>query len=478
MTRAPEQLDGAAFDVIVIGGGVVGTSVAARLSSTTARVALIEVGGDVANGGSKGNAGVAVSYYYDPTSLDTQLINESNPRWEELCARLDVPYRRLGGLMIARNADEADRLPGILDDAIACGAPAELITGAQALELEPLVTPDCTAAIHLSAEGVIDPLRLTAAYADIARINGVRFLLGTTISQIDHDGALSRITTSAGVLATRYIVNAAGLGAAEISRLAGGEVLTSWPRKGQYLVVDREFAQHLRKIVFSTQMPDTKGANVVPTTHGSALIGPTAEDIDDFDDYATSTTVLDEVFEHAMTLVPSLTRDRVIKLYAGNRPASDERFRYRFDAVVPNLIHTTSRSSGVSASPAIGDYTLQLLRDAGLDVEDRDDAAHSLPTFPRLRTSPEPEGLVDRDPGYGQVVCACEMVSAAEINHALSRPVPATSIEGIRKRTGATYGRCQGAMCMAGISFMCGLATGTGPRDVRVTPTGTMGARP
>ena len=128
LTRALNHLDGATVDVVVVGGGVIGTAVAARLSSTTARVALIEIGGDIANGGSKGNAGVAVSYYYDPASLDTQLINESNPRWEELCARLDVPYRRLGGLMIARTMDEADRLPGILADAIACGAPKQPIS--------------------------------------------------------------------------------------------------------------------------------------------------------------------------------------------------------------------------------------------------------------------------------------------------------------------------------------------------------------
>ena len=249
-----------------------------------------------------------------------------------------------------------------------------------------------------------------------------------------------------------------------------------WPRKGEYLLVDREVGRRLRTIVFGTPLPDTKGVNVVPTTHGSLLLGPTADDHEAEDDRATDAATLDGVFASAQRLVPSLRREHVIKAYAANRPASEERFRLRLDARVPNLLHATDRSAGVSISPAIGGHALELLRAAGLDAEDRPDAVDALPAVPRLRTDPHPERLTALDPQYGQVVCACEQVSAAEIAAALAGPLAARSVEGVRKRTGATYGRCQGAICLAGVSFLCAMATGTGPADVALTERGALGA--
>jgi glycerol-3-phosphate dehydrogenase len=144
--------------------------------------------------------------------------------------------------------------------------------------------------------------------------------------------------------------------------------------------------------------------------------------------------------------------------------------------MVPNLLHCTNRSAGVSISPAAAERVLRLLRQAGLEARDRPDATNRLPPAPRLRATADPAALIGQDPQYGQVVCACEHVSAAEINRALAGPVPATSIDGVRKRTGATYGRCQGSLCSAGIAFMTGLHTGTDPRTVRQTVRGTVGS--
>ena len=143
---------------------------------------------------------------------------------------------------------------------------------------------------------------------------------------------------------------------------------------------------------------------------------------------------------------------------------------------MPNLLHCTNRSAGVSISPAAAQRVLELLREAGLDASDRAGAVNVLPAAPRLRAAADPAGLIRQDPQYGQVVCACEHVSAAEINRALAGPVPATSMDGVRKRTGATYGRCQGSLCSAGIAFLTALSTGTGPATVRQTARGTVGS--
>jgi glycerol-3-phosphate dehydrogenase len=302
-------------------------------------------------------------------------------------------------------------------------------------------------------------------------------LRGAPVTEVVHDGgALAGVVTPQGTIRAGYVVNAAGLGAGRIAELAGGEDLRTWPRKGEYLLVDREVGRRLRTIVFCTPLPGTKGVNVVPTTHGSLQLGPTGDDHGDADDRSTVAASLDGVFARTQRLVPSLRREHVIKAYAANRPASDERFRLRIDARVPNLLHATDRSAGVSISPAIGGHALELLREAGLDAEDRADAVDALPAVPRLRTDPRPERLTALDPQYGQVVCACEQVSAAEIAAALAGPVGARSVEGVRKRTGATYGRCQGAICLAGVSFLCAMATGTGPAGVALTERGALGA--
>jgi glycerol-3-phosphate dehydrogenase len=461
----------------VIGGGVLGCAIAARLAATTARVCLLEASTDVAEGASKGNAGIAVSYYGEPGTLETDLINRSNPRWEDLCRRLDVPYRRIGALMIAVDDADAAKLEGIVAEVQACGVRAELLDSGRARSMEPLITPACRGAVHLPDEGIIDPMRLTVAFARLAAANGGDVRRATPVIGIERvENHVTRVQTTEGVLDARFVVNAAGAAAADISDLAGGEPLQVWPRKGQYAVLDREFGQRLRSIVFSTHLPDTKGVNVVPTTHGSCLIGPTASDHSDADDRATDTDTIAGLRARAGRLVPAAAGAGAIKYFAANRPAGDERQRLRFDARNPTLLHATNRSTGVSTSPAAADLALDLLRDAGLDVTDRLDAITALPPVPRLRTAAEPEKLTAIDPGYGQVVCACEQVSAAEIAAELSGPLGARSVDAVRKRTGATYGRCQGSICMAGVTFMCAMAVGTGPADTRLTAAGAVGS--
>jgi glycerol-3-phosphate dehydrogenase len=464
-------------DVAVVGGGVLGTAIAARVAATTASVCLLEAETDVAEGASKGNAGVAVAYYGPPGTDEARLITASHPGWEALTGRLSVPYRRLGAVMIALDDEQAAALEHTRDEVRACGARAELLTPARVRELEPLITTRCVAGLSMPDEGIIDPMALTVAYAQLAARNGAVIRLGSPVTAIEaDDDEHSVLITPAARIRARFIVNAAGVAAGRVSRMAGGEELSYWPRKGQYAVLDRAFAGSLSRIVFSTHSATTKGINVVPTTHGSALLGPTALDAGDPADKATDRETVDRVIASAATLVPGISREHVIKYFAANRPASDEQHRLRFDVRVPNLLHCTNRSAGVSISPAAASRVLDLLLEAGLGTSPRADAADVLPPAPRLRATADPAGLIGEDPQFGQVVCACEHVSAAEINRALDGPVPATSIDGVRKRTGAMYGRCQGSLCLAGIAFLTAMRTGTGPATVRQTARGTVGS--
>ena len=455
-------------DVVVIGGGVVGAAVAARVSQTRNRVCLLEAAGDLAEGASKGNGGVANSGFdTEPGTLESQLITASSHRWEELARQLDVPFRRIGLLSVANTAGDCERLELRHEKATANGVRTELVSARRARELEPLLG-DCLRALWSPDDGIFDPMRLTIGYAELAARNGAEVRVRSPVIGIERDAdRITEVRTPTARIRTRFVVNAAGLFADDVDALAGGDPCRMWPRHGQWWVLDREFGSKLSHVIAPVPGTEARGVYVLPTTNGSALVGPTADDREDRWDTSTDQAAAESVFAKARELVPTASPDYAIKSFAALRPASDQLYRVRIDDGVVNLVHATGiRSTGVSASPALADLVLGLLGDAGLDPADRAEALTDIPARPRYAGAPDPTELDKLDPGYGQIVCACEHVSAAEIAASLQMRVPARSIAGVRKRTGATGGRCQGSVCAAGVAFICSLHLGVAPEDV------------
>jgi glycerol-3-phosphate dehydrogenase len=456
-----------AYDVVIIGAGVVGCAIARRLSLTTARVAVVEAASDVGEGASKGNTGIATcGADCAPGTLEAQLVTRSAPGWEALCGSLDTPWERIGTLCVATSPEQQPALAHLRDQAHANGCRAELVSADAARELDPLVTPDLHAALHLPDDGIVDSLRLTIGYAELAARNGVRFLFNAPVRQIECQGEeISHVTAGGTRLRASFVVNAAGVQADTVSALAGGEEFRCWPRQGQYWLLDRELGGRLRKVVGGVPTEHTRGIYCVPTTNRSLLLGPTADDRTDRSDRAVDRATLDHVFEQAQRLVPAVERRYAIKTFAANRPASDTTYRIGPDRNRPNLVHAAGiRSTGVSGSPAIAEHVHEALAAAGAPVqEERLAAVAALDPLPRLLGHPEPERLFESDAGYGQVVCACEQVTAAEIAAAFRMALPPASVDALRKRTRATGGRCQGAVCLAGVSFLCSVHGGWRP---------------
>ncbi len=467
-------------DVVVIGGGVVGSAVAWRLSTTTARVTLVEAAHDLCEGASKGNTGIATSGGdCHPGTLEAELVTRSSAGWEALCARLDTPFQRIGTLAVATTIEEQARLPELHRQARSCGVAADLVDGEAARRMEPLLTVEARAALHFPDDGIIDSIRLTLGYAELAARNGVEVLRSSPVTAIERDGdRIVAVIAGGRRITTCAVVNAAGLETDTISRLAGGESFRTWPRQGQYWLLDREMGGRFRKVVGGVPTAVTRGVYCVPTTNRSLLLGPTAVDRDDRGDRAVDEATLDEVFAAARRLVPLVRREHAIKTFAANRPASDPVYRVARDARIENLVHAAGiRSTGVSSSPAVAELVRDLLEQIGLPVDrERPDAILALQPLPRLLDHLEPERLVALDPRYGQVICTCEQVTAAEIAAAYRMHVPASSLEGVRKRTRATGGRCQGAYCLAGVSFLHTLHTGCTPERIAVgEPGATLG---
>ena len=221
----------------------------------------------------------------------------------------------------------------------------------------------------------------------------------------------------------------------------------------------------------------TKGIHIYPTTNRSVLLGPSAEEIEDPYDTSTDEKTLDLVFQKAKRIMPSVSLDFAIKSFAANRPACEEPFFIRIDQNVANLIHAVSRSIGVTTSPGIADYVHDLLTESGLQAEENSRAVIRLPFIPRLGHEVHPENidLSSLGKNFSQVVCVCEQVTAGEIEAALKAQIPARSIDGVRKRTGACGGRCQGALCMAGVAFLCSAHGQTPPEKILMREGGEIG---
>jgi glycerol-3-phosphate dehydrogenase len=465
------------YDVLIIGGGVLGTAIAAKLSQMTAKVGLVEKTGDVAEGATKGNSGVATSYYDQVGPLSERLTTASYQRWEDICGRLDVPYKRIGAVMPAFTQEEEALLAPVFNNATGCGVPVKMLTGKQAIELEPLISPACRAAVFLPAEGIIDPVRLTIAYAELAARNGVTFQFNSPVIGFETEGDhLVAAITPKGTFRAKYFINAAGLYADNISHLAGGEEFRMWPRKGQFWLLDSEFGSKFRHIIWGVTIPesDNKGIHVVPTTSHSLLIGPSSKDIEDRHDTSTDIETLSYVFEKTKRMVPTLSLEYAIKAFGSLRPACDEPFFVRMDHHVPNLLHTVSRSIGVTVSPALSDLVIEILKGEGLQIEEKHSAVNRLPPIPKIHYEEDPEkmDLTNLEPSFSQIVCVCEQVTAGEIQAALTSKVPAHSINGLRKRTNATGGRCQGSLCMVGVAFQCSIHMNCPPEKVPLRDDG------
>lgn len=467
------------YDIAVIGAGVIGAAIAAELSRHSVRVVWFEAAHDVAEGASKANSAIACSGYdMPPGSLESDLIRQTSPQWEETCRALDVPFGRIGALSLAFDDADTESLNLLAAQAGEAGIDVEMVTGQALRTLARTAAPTAVGALHVPTEGIIDPIRLTIGLAKLAVLNGVDLRRSTPVTGFWHNasGEISHVVTTSGAYAVGAVVNAAGVNADLITDAAAAEPFTMWPRKGQFLLLDRAVGHSVPKIMCTAPTPHTRGIYAVPTTNRTVLVGPTAVDGGDRTDKATDGDTLDQVWERARRLLPdSIRRRHVTKAFSGLRPASDRTYRLEVSPKVSNLVHAAGiRSTGVSAAPAVARYVANLVSTEILALKPKSRVVRSIPVLDRLAEvdTDTAAGSFVSAPGtapdqHPMVVCACEHVTAGEIAVACRGPVPATSIDGIRKRTRATAGRCQGAYCAVGVSFILSAATGEHPGEIR-----------
>lgn len=246
------------FDIAVIGAGVIGAAIAAELSRHDRRVVWFEAAHDVAEGASKANSAIAgCGYDLAPGSLESDLILESSEHWESLCRSLDVPFRRIGALSLAFDEGDSESLKNLANQAGAAGVDAEILSGDRLRRAAGTAAPTAVEALHVPAEAIIDPIRLTIGLAKLAVLNGVELRRSTPVTGFWHhpSGNISHVVTPGGAVAVGAVVNAAGVNADRITDAADAEPFTMWPRKGQFMLLDRAVGHLVPKIMSTAPTP-------------------------------------------------------------------------------------------------------------------------------------------------------------------------------------------------------------------------------
>ena len=449
------------FDVAVIGCGVSGANIARRLSAYSIKTVILEKAADVSFGTSKANSGIIHGgFHHNKKYLKARLEIQGSMMFDQLRRELNFPFKRCGIIVAALHEEEMKviehlYMQGVENDSLGI----ELCSRQRILELEPKLSADTVGGLYAPGGGIIEPYRFVFALVESAQKNGVRLLTNFKVSEARRindywiirsftDGAAEESSGICAEIKARYVINAAGLFADEVSKIFGAEDFTISARKGEYFLLDRLTKACPSRVVFPVPAGVSKGMLVIPTVEGTVLVGPTADAAEEKRDFSTTAKHLDQILVSGKTMIPSLSQNDVITAFAGLRPCLGDDFYIEASEKAPSFVQVAGiQSPGLTASPAIGEYVKNILLKMGLQLTEKPDWNPYVENHPCARelNLNELDSLIAKDPTWGNVVCRCENVSEAEIVQAIK--LGHTTLDGIKYFTRAQMGRCQGGFC-------------------------------
>ncbi len=439
------------YDIVIIGAGIVGTAIARQLCRYQLRIALLEKEADVSFGTSKANSGIVHAGFHDkPGTLKAKLCVRGNMLYEQWAEELEFPFRRCGILTVATNEEQTHQVETLYRRGIQNKVPyMQILSGERVLEQEPNLTPDVRQAIYAPTGGIVEPYEMIFAVVENALKNGLELATNTKVEAIEPmDGGL-RVLSGSREWQTRFVINAAGLYADEISRMAGGENFQILPRKGEEYLLDKRAGSLVNSVIFPIPTKKSKGVLVIPTVDGTMMLGPTATDIEDKEDKATTAGGLQYILEHVRPMVPAIQLKDIITAFVGLRPTlSTGDFYIARSQETPSLIQVAGiQSPGLTAAPAIAEMVKGILLQAGLTLVESPDYDPHRPAGKKIRhcDRDELDRLIAENPSYARVVCRCEKVSEAEVIRAIRNGH--TTMDAIKFATRTGMGRCQGGFC-------------------------------
>jgi glycerol-3-phosphate dehydrogenase len=438
------------YDVLILGAGVVGSAIARQLSRYRLRIALIEKEAEVGFGTSKTNSGI-IHPGHD-TSLETlkgRLVVPGNAAFDRLSDELRFAFRRIGQLNVAQTEEELETLRHLKSQGEAKGVPGlELWDQPRLRREEPNLSRHLLGALHAPSAGVINPYEFAFALVESARRNGVELRVNSPVLGIEPRGERLAVRLPSGTLEAGFVLNATGVASDRVAAMVGLDDFRIRPRKGEEYMLDKRLKGLVRRLVFPLPTKTTKGTLIIPTFDGTIMVGPTAEDVQDRDDVATTARGAEAVFAAARALCPAIDSRDAITAFAGLRAVSNTNDFVIGPTKVRGFVNVAGiQSPGLTAAPAIAEYVEAVLEKAGLELPPRDDYRPGIrgPTRFASLSAEEQDSLADRDPRFAKVVCRCELVTEGEVHEAIDHG--AVTLDGLKFRCRAGMGRCQGGFC-------------------------------
>ena len=463
------------FDVVVIGGGLLGCFAARNLCRWDLHIALIEAREDVCTGISRANTAIVYpGYDHKPGTLKAKMTVRANGSFDSLCRELDVPFCRCGSLMVSYGEQADAVLRKKYENGLSMGvSELRLLRGEEAVKMEPCLAPGVTSALYAPTAGTVNPWELGIAACENAVANGIALCLNTRVFAISHTTDSYRIETNRDVFSARAVINCAGLYADRVQELVFPTSVHIVPDGADYLVLDKAAANLPTHIIQYEPEDGGKGFNAVPTVDGSLLLGPSERDNET--DFAVSEKGIFFVYEQAGRIFPGMDLNETIRSFAAVRPN-------------PQRKDGSSIGSFVIENPAPGFWSLIGIKTPGLTCANElgsyvaERAAEQLAAERNESFDPCRKGIkkvrgiplerrnaaIQADPNFGEVICCCEDVTRAEVLEAIRRG--ATTLDGVKRRTGTGMGRCQGSRCQQKLITL--LAQELGISEAEVTKDG------
>lgn len=437
------------YDVAIIGSGIVGAACAYRLSRFNLKTVVIEKNNDVCCGTTKANSAIIhAGYDPKPNTLMARLNVEGSKMTQEICEKLDIPYKQIGSLVAAFSEEEAKTIEELYQRGIKNGVQGVKVIGKDELKkLEPNISDEAVCALYAPTAAIVNPWEYGLAMAETAVKNGTEIMLEAEVTGIDKKENSWNIHTAKGDIEAAYVINAAGVNSDDIHNMVAEETFRILPSAGEYYLLDKSEGTRVSHIVFQCPNKEGKGTLVAPTVHGNLIVGPNSVS-GDKEDISTKTASLDFIRETASKSVPSIAFRENIRNFTGIRANSTiNDFIIEF-AAEHFLDLAGIKSPGLSAAPAIAKMAEEMLIENGLEAVEKenfiDKRTHIV--FKHL-SAPVKNQVIYQNPAYGRVICRCETITEGEIIAALNSPIPPVSLDGIKRRAGSGMGRCQGGFC-------------------------------
>lgn len=442
-------------EILIIGGGVIGCGIARELSRYNKKILIVEKNTDVAEGTSKANNGMIHSGFDSPTgSMKAKMNVKGNAYYSKWQKELGFHMVRSGSFVVGFNRDgDHDYLQTYYERGTANGVPGiELLTGDQARKIEKNIHHEAIEALWTPSAAYVEPYEVTEALAENAIENGTELMLETEVVAIEstcESGFI--VSTTKGRIYTKILINAAGLFADRIAEWAGDRFYTIHPRQGTLLIFDRKKRGTMERFIGTPPRNFTKGGGPMETPEGNPLWGPSAQEIENKEDFSCTREGFDFVMDKGRSLMEGIGGADMITFFAGNRAATyTEDFVIEKSKTIKGLVHVAGiQSPGLASAPAIAERVVQLVKELVPEMEEKINFQPVRQEKKRFRdlSIEEQEVLIQENSLHGRIVCRCETVTEGEIVDAIHGVVPAITLDAVKRRTRSGMGRCQGGFC-------------------------------